>query len=244
MKDFSPTPLDNYFNYFTEIEECFRRCRGTPTLLSTLDWALIESWKEAGIPLEAALTGIDRAFQKFAKRPQRFRRINGLAYCVQAVLQAAEELNTAQVESGACDAHHPPEKAPFAREEILAYLNQSAEGLEKASSDCRAREEQVLAEDLNEVTKAIREIALRNEFGTDLEDLEQRLSALEVKLTAALTRAASIDLLTEVKKEVDRGLASYRQKMTAPQIESLERQFLKKRLYEHYDLPRLSLFYL
>jgi len=236
--------LENYFNYFTEIEECFRRCRGTPTLLSTLDWALIESWKEAGIPLEAALTGIERAFQKFAKRPQRFRRINGLTYCVQAVLQAAEEVNAAQVESGARSSHHVSEKAPFAPEEINAYLNQSAVAIGKASSDCLTRKEQVLAGDLAEVAKAIHEIAGRNEMGADLEDLEQRLSALEEKLTAALTRAASTDLLTEVRKEVDRGLASYRQKMTAPQIESLERQFLKKRLYEHYGVPRLSLFYL
>lgn len=236
--------MDNYFNYFTEIEECFRRCRGTPTLLSTLDWALIESWKEAGIPLEAALTGIERAFQKFSKRPQRFRRINGLAYCVQAVFQAAEELNTAQVESGARVSHRPPEKAPFAAAEILVYLNQSAEALEKASAVCRSKHEQVLAEDINGVAKATREIALGSEFAADLEDLEQRLSALEEKLTAALTRATSTGLLTEVRREVDRGLVSYRGKMTAPQIESLERQFLKKRLFEHYGVPRLSLFYL
>ena len=51
--------MENYFNYFTEIEECFRRCRGTPTLLSTLDWALIESWKESDFPLSAVLTGAD-----------------------------------------------------------------------------------------------------------------------------------------------------------------------------------------
>lgn len=236
--------LENYFNYFTEIEECFRRCRGTPNLLSTLDWALIESWKEAGIPLEAVLTGIERAFQKFSKRPQRFRKINGLAYCSQAVLQAAEELNTARVESGVRASHHPPENAPFAPEEILAYLNQCAGAIEKASGNCRVKKEQVLAEDLGEVAKSIREIATRGEFAADLEDLEQRLSALEEKLTAALTRAASTELLTDARREVDRGLASYRQKMTAPQIESLGRQFLKKRLYEHYAVPRLSLFYM
>jgi len=236
--------LENYFNYFTEIEERFRQCRGTPTLLSTLDWALIESWKEAGIPLEAVLTGIDRAFEKFAKRPQRFRKINGLAYCSQSVLQAAAELSTAQVESGARAAHHPPEEPPFAPEEIVAYLDQCAVQVGKASANCRAKEEQVLAEDLNEVARAIREIASRDDMAAGPEDLEQRLSALEEKLTAALTRAASTDLLTEARKEVDRGLVSYRQKMTAPQIESLGRQFLKKRLYEHYAVPRLSLFYM
>ena len=33
-------------------------------MLSTLDWALIETWREAGIPLEAVLRGIDSAFDK------------------------------------------------------------------------------------------------------------------------------------------------------------------------------------
>jgi hypothetical protein len=236
--------LDNYFNYFTEIEECFRRCRGTPTLLSSLDWALIESWKEAGIPLEVALTGIERAFEKFSRRPQRFRRINGLGYCVQAVLQAAEEASAAQVESGARPSQRTPEKAPFAPAEILAYLNQCAEALGKASAACHSKQEEVLADDLNDVAKTIRDIASERAFDADLKDLEQRLTALEEKMTAALTRAAAADFLTEARKEVDRGLVSYRQKMTAPQIESLERQFLKKRLYEHYAVPRLSLFYL
>jgi hypothetical protein len=236
--------LENYFNYFTEIEERFRQCRGTPTLLSTLDWALIESWKEAGIPLEAVLTGIDRAFEKFSQRPQRFRKINGLAYCSQAVLQAAGELSTAQVESGARSAHHPPEEPPFAPEEILAYLHQCAGKVESASAKCREEKEFVLAEDLSGVARAIGEIASCDDVAADPEDLEQRLSALEEKLTATLTRAASTDLLTAVRKEVDRGLVSYRQKMTAPQIESLGRQFLKKRLYEHYAVPRLSLFYM
>ena len=44
--------LENYFNYFTEIEERYQRRRGAGLLLSTLDWALIETWKDAGIPLE------------------------------------------------------------------------------------------------------------------------------------------------------------------------------------------------
>src|SRR5438105_2688257 len=73
----------NYFNYFTEIEEHFQRRRGTTLLLSTLDWALIETWKDAGIPLEAVLRGIDIAFEKFQKRPSVFKKVNSLAYCSQ-----------------------------------------------------------------------------------------------------------------------------------------------------------------
>src|SRR5947208_10347907 len=84
--------VENYFNYFTEIEEHFQRRRGTALLLSTLDWVLIETWKDAGIPLEAVLRGIDVAFEKFERRPQTFRKVNSLAYCAQAVMQEAEQM--------------------------------------------------------------------------------------------------------------------------------------------------------
>ena len=236
--------MENYFNYFTEIEECFRRCRGTPTLLSTIDWALIESWKEAGIPLEAILIGIERAFQKFSKRPNRFRKINGLAYCSREILEAAEQLNAALVESGALVSGRPPAEAPFADGEVGDFLSRNAEALEIASASCHKNGQKVLTEDLKAGAVSINEILSRRQWAVDLEELEQQLSALEDKLTAALTRATPVELLADIRREVDRGLASYRQKMTGPQIESLQRQFIKKRLFEHYAVPRLSLFYL
>jgi len=89
--------LHNYFNYFTEIEEHFQRRRGTILLLSTLDWALIETWKEAGIPLEAVLRGIDVAFDNYDRKPSKTRKVNSLAFCSQEVLAAAEEMKEAAV---------------------------------------------------------------------------------------------------------------------------------------------------
>jgi hypothetical protein len=81
---------ENYFNYFTEIEEHFQRARGTSLfLLSPLDWALIETWKTAGIPLEAILRGIDAAFEKWRKRPPR-ARIHKLANGSPAVAKDAK----------------------------------------------------------------------------------------------------------------------------------------------------------
>src|SRR5690348_16786700 len=91
------TAVRNYFNYFTEIEERFQRRRGGILLLSTLDWALIETWKDAGIPLAAVLRGIDAAFEKYEKRPTKSRKVNSLAYCAQEVLTAAEEMREAAV---------------------------------------------------------------------------------------------------------------------------------------------------
>jgi len=236
--------VENYFNYFTEIEECYRRCRNTPTLLSTLDWALIESWKEAGIPLEAILVGIERAFEKFRARPRKIQRVNSLAYCSQQVLNAAQEMGAAASgasQSGTRQAQEREAVAPFAAEEILNYLNRNATALEEAARQAREGGQPVLAEDLTAASATTRG---SGDAAPDLEELERRMTALEEKVTASLTRASAVDLLTQFRREVESGLAPYRRKMTGAQIESLERQFLKKRLFEHYRVPRLSLFYL
>jgi hypothetical protein len=241
--------VENYFNYFTEIEECYRRCRSTPTLLSTLDWALIESWKEAGIPLEAALLGIERAFEKFRARPRRIQRINSLAYCSQLVLSAAQEIGamaSGEDQGRARQAQQREAAAPFAAEEIVNFLNRNATALEQAARQAQEGGQPVLAEDLSAASAALRETATGavSKAAPDLEELERHMTVLEEKLTASLTRASAVDLLAQFRREVESGLAPYRRKMTVAQIESLERQFLKKRLFEHYHVPRLSLFYL
>jgi len=261
--------LENYFNYFTEIEECFRKCRGTATLLSPLDWALIESWKEASIPLQAVLTGVERAFEKFARRPRPFQKINSLAYCTQTVMQAVEDLKTAQLEGGdVARASGKADGAPFSTEEVEAYLSRNAEILEEASRYWLEKGQEAVAHDLEEAAAALRRLAERDSSlryrsaqndmaggsapdGGDagvveslsLQDLENHLSALEDKLTASVTRAAPVELLAQIRQEAERGLVRCRQEMTAAQLESVERQFQKKRLYEHYGIPRLSLFY-
>jgi uncharacterized protein with gpF-like domain len=237
--------LENYFNYFTEIEECFRRCRGTPHLLSTLDWALIESWKEAGFPLEAVLAGIERSFDKFQKRPQRFRKVNSLAYCSQEVLRAAEEARTAMAE-GEARSEEAPAPPPFQPNEVRQFLEKNAHALKRAAGAATEKGQQVLGEDLKSSARALEKAATRGdqELVSDLEEIENHLAVTEEKLAAALLRAAPEELLVEFRREVEHALASHRRKMSAPQIESLQRQFLKKRLFEHYGVPRLSLFYL
>ena len=89
--------MHNYFNYFTEIERFYQSRRETFTLLSTLDWVLIEGWKEQGLPLETVLKGIDRAFS----RAKTKRKINSLAYCVKAVEEVSEEQKGLAIDSAA-----------------------------------------------------------------------------------------------------------------------------------------------
>ena len=117
--------MENYFNYFTEIEERYLQRRGGGLLLSTLDWALLETWKDAGIPLEAVLRGIDDAFDRYDQRPTKTKRINSLAYCSQAVLGAAEDMKEAAVGAGIQAKSQAGEG--FEPEVVANYLRRNAE---------------------------------------------------------------------------------------------------------------------
>lgn len=234
--------MENYFNYFTEIEECFQRARGTPALLSTLDWALIESWKESGIPVEAVLVGIERAFEKYHKRPRRFQKINSLAYCSQEVLRAADE--TRRSEEGGAQRRMSQAAAVFEKDDISSFLLRNGQVLQEASNLNANGGQGVLANDFRECANSLVAIAAETDLYADPEGLERKLTALEDKLTASLTRASSFELLAGFRSEIDRAMVPYRRNLGVGEIESLERQFIKKRLFEHYNIPRLSLFYM
>jgi hypothetical protein len=231
----------NYFNYFTEIEDRFQQRRGSLLLLSTLDWALIETWREAGIPLEAALRGIDAAFDKYEARQKRgrMRRINGLAWCAQAVMDAAVELNEAAAGSAATAT--APSESGFEHERIATHLESAATALESATvapEPCAAT-----AVRLRELATEVR-AATQTNAHVDLEALERSLTVLEEKLFAALTAATHEELLVGLKEHAARELAPYRSRMGAVQLRQVERQFVQKQLLVHYNLPRLSLFYM
>jgi hypothetical protein len=225
----------NYFNYFTEIEEHFQRRRGTGLLLSTLDWALIETWKDACIPLEAVLRGIDAAFERWERRPSRTRKVNSLAYCSQEVLAAMEKMKEAGV--GAARETAPNAAAGLERERIAAYLQANAERLSQVDVPVK------LEDAIQETARSLREAA-GQEGNANLEELERRLTVLEEKLFAAMLTATPEEEVLKVRSEADRELVPYRAKMSAAQIEQLHKQFLQKRLLEIYGLPRLSLFYM
>ena len=228
--------VENYFNYFTEIEEHFQRRRGTLTILSSLDWVLMEIWKDAGIPLEAVLRGIDAAFDKWERRPRRTRKINGLAYCAQEVLATAEEMQEAAVGAAAAVKRDPGLEASA----VADFLRHNAEALEHASLP---ESVQAVAHD---TAASLRSVADSFAAGNPppMEDLERRLTVMEEKLFAALLAATPEAALLAVRTEADRDLAPYRSRMTAVQIEQLQKQYVQKRLLEHHHLPRLSLFYM
>ena len=241
--------MDNYFNYFTEIEEHYLRRRGTHLLLSTLDWALIETWKNAGIPLEAVLRGVDEAFDKYDSRPSKSKKVNSLAYCSQAVLTAAEDMEdmkeAAAGGSGASSEDKSDRPPAFEVAQIAAFLRENAGKLEKAKLP--ERPGFATATLAREQAGSLREMAAEIERQGKLprlEDVERRLTVLEEKLFAILMAATPDDELVKARAEADRDIAPYRSKMTAAQVEQLHKQYVRKRLLEQNGVPRLSLFYM
>jgi hypothetical protein len=216
----------NYFNYFTEIEEHFQRARGTGLfLLSPLDWALNESWKNSEVPLEAVMRGIDAAFEKWRSRKVKTQMVNSLAFCSQAVLTEA------QIMAGTVRPRARKETAPpFPLDDLRAYLERNAAALPAG---------------YEEIAAALNRLAAEVESHySDLEALEQRLTALEDKMIATARTRQSEDEMFQSRAELDRQLRPYRGKMTADQLAMLEKQYLERHLLEKAGLPRLSLFYM
>jgi hypothetical protein len=235
--------MQNYFNYFTEIEERFQQRRGSLLMLSTLDWALIETWREAGVPLEAVLRGIDTAFDRYDAKALRssgkVRKVNGLAWCAQSVMESVEQAMEASIGMAPSAANGAPESG-FEADRVSRYLEQNA-GIIAATTlhppaDAMA----------TEIAGRLRALAtgLRADPAHSLEELDRTLNVLEEKMFAILVTSAPEDQLVALREQAARELAPYRGKMQAVQIKQVQQQFLQKRLLEAHKLPRLSLFYM
>ena len=225
--------MHNYFNYFTEIEERFQQRRGSLLMLSTLDWALIESWREAGVPLAVVLRGIDDAFDKHdaqkLRAKGRSRKVNGLAWAAQSVMQAAE--TAVDAGTGLRPVNEKEEReSGFEAERVRAYLEQNAATIEATGL------EPAIAHRLRELAE---HASLAN-----LEELDRTLTVLEEKMFAELLVSAPEEELVALREQAARELAAYRGKMQAVQIRQVQQQFLQKRLLDARGLPRLSLFYM
>lgn len=233
----------NYFNYFTEIEEYFWKKRGAHLLVSPLDWAIMETWQRAGVPLEAVLKGIDRAFESYGRsRRGAGKPLKSLAYCTDAVLQVAEE--GLEAAAGSAPKNGREAKEAFPREELKAYLARNADQVATAAKRNGGEHPEMIAR-LGEIAESVRACStlVDSPGKLDLEDLERRLAVLDDKLSALLTTHATEELMLRVRREVDGQLSAYRRKMKAEQLALVEKKYIQKRLLEEFGLPRLSLYY-
>ncbi len=255
--DEPPRPADdlvvNYFNYFTEIEEHFARRRGKHLMLSTLDWAMIECWKDMGIPLHVVLRAVDRVFDAHAARP-RGRLINSILYCQQEVMACFEEYRHARIgareESEGASREDPggspPSAAPFSPAMVADYLERGQEALRRVALTHPEPEFAPLREAIERVIARLDAVLedVRATPELDFETLERELGRLEKILLDALLACVPEDHVREIRREGERQLKEYKKRMAKELYEQTLENYVTKRVREDYGVPRLSLFYL
>lgn len=245
----------NYFNYFTEVEDEFVRRRGKPLLISPMDWALVESWQNAGIPLLIVLRAINKSFDAYDSRAHRFRKINSILYCQQEVEATFAEYRLALTGG---DAEAKPEgdvsrkagrkaKAEaFPREALLDFLTRCAGELRKARELAETSRLAELSSTLTRSLARLDSIAADLAASTriDAEGLERDLDSIERMILESAMRAGGETELESIRAEAKAQLRSYKKKMDKEFYEQTVHNFIARRLRELNQIPRLSLFYM
>ncbi|HJQ32900.1 MAG TPA: hypothetical protein VJ866_12000 [Pyrinomonadaceae bacterium] len=258
----------NYFNYFTEVEDAFIRRRGRHLLLSPLDWALIESWKEMGVPLHVALRGIEKAFDSYESKPRK-RSVKTLMYCQEEVeAQYAEWLESQTgaradasganaegggsneggagvVDKGGAEGADAGASLPFPREVIAAHLSDCRAELRRAAEK-RSAGAEALKEALARAAARLEELASDFERSArpNAELLESSLTDLEGLIDRALRSSLPEDEVSAARASAEEQLRPYRARMERATYEQTLDNLLAKALRERAGVPRLSLFYL
>jgi hypothetical protein len=250
----------NYYSYFTEIEDEFVKRRGSHMLISPLDWLLIETWKQRGVPLHVVLRGINASFDAASKRVRRGRKVNSLFYCQQEVEamfhehcearvgsngQARSENGAAANGSGMAESAATDQSAaPFSREAIQVYLEERRDALRQLSA-ARA-DDQPLAEIFARAAERLDQVIadLRAVTAVAFEQLEADLTLIEELLLEGLRQSAGPEMLARLQREGHEQLRSYRRGMEPEVYQQTLANYVARQLREQYQVPRLSLFYL
>jgi len=234
----------NYFNYFTEIEDTFVRRRGKHLFLSPMDWALMETWKQQGIPLHIVLRGIEKSFDSFESRPRK-RTVKSLLYCQEEVEAQYAEWNDARVGASSANDQLATDKTPFSLEAISEHLQRSRDSLLETAASRLAKQEDDLSEAMTRAAMLLNDIEQDLAAGATLDTrkLEDSLGGLERLLNNAMFAVASTEELEAQKTAVKDQLKPYRNQMEMPVYNQTFNNLLLKRLREQFAVPRLSLFY-
>jgi hypothetical protein len=243
----------NYFNYFTEVEEEFVRRRGKQLLISPMDWALVESWKDAGVPLHIVLRAINESFDSYDARAQKHRKVNSIFYCQQAVEGSFAEYRLAQVGGGseiktteATSEAPDGDQSAFPKEVILEFLARCEDELRligtRAEEGARPEIGNAVARARARLTEIISEIV--GSARVNAESLERDLDAIDRMILEAAARECGEEELKKIRIEAQSQLRSYRKKMDKAIYEQTVQNFVSRRLREINNIPRMSLFYL
>ena len=224
--------MDNYFNYFTEVEEYFVRKRGKNLLVSPMDWGLIELWRDSGIPLHIVLRGIERSFESAQSRQRRSP--NTLSYCHPAILEAFDEYNQAMIGTSpeSREQETASEEDPSQVEAVLKFLQELESALKAHPHEDSQRSSE-------------RVTALRSEVSStqsiDYRELDRDLAQIGVALSESLHKEMGSEKVKELRAEIKKEMKIYRKRLSKEMYQRLEKNYLDRKILSLHGLPEFSL---
>lgn len=224
----------NYYNYFTEIEEAFVRRRGRNLLLSPLDWALIESWQDRGIPLHIVLRAIESVFDTMDKNPGRVRTVKSISYCREEIEAQYAEWITSRAGSSS-ETEGEEVSTGHTKASVTEHVGDVIAALAENKNP-------VLKEDLTRAVARLEE--LKQGITADIEAAENGLTDIEKFIDQALLTRTDNAHLSKLKAEIEAQIGSYRASMGEESYNHTAELMLIKKLRESEEIPPLSLFYL
>ncbi len=240
----------NYYNYFTEIEEHFVKRRGKSLLISPMDWGLIATWRDAGVPLHVALRGIDIAMDGFYARQHRgMSKVNSLCYCHDSVMtEYASHLESHVGESseetpGAASGQEMPPKQNdgFKLAEVLEYI--SARINEIKSLVAKQYPEEI-PEGMQRVIARLEEVLGNLQSGSrfDSEALERDFALIDQLLAEELQRCVPAEQVDEWEKEAKKELKVYKKRLPKETYEKIHGNFMRDKIHRKFGIGEMSLF--
>lgn len=243
------TAFMNYYNYFTEIEEHFVKRRGKHLLVSPLDWGLIAAWRDAGVPLQVAIRGIDIAMDGFFSRQRRgSSKINSLCYCHDSVMEEFARHRESRIGESrdrdglpefesSLDAQDESEVAEAAR--YLSAIIHEIKNLSAKQSLSAAA-----LEGVRRVQARLEEMLQSLQAGdqTGLEALERDLGIVDEILVEALLSGISEEQTAEWDKEARAELKVYRKKLPKELYAKIYGNFMRSKVHGNFDIREFSLF--
>jgi hypothetical protein len=225
---------------FITIEEHFSQKREVPTLLSPLDWQLIEQWKKMGIPLKVIINGIDRSFEKFKRSKKKDMTINSLSYCNQEVLAAWEEYKELTIGKGQ-ENLSSKKASQLWRNKTEKKLVNLSKSLNKSALQAAKEGKKALEKKLKgaaeEICLFIQQ--LDNE-DYDIQYYYSKLSYLDDEISKALLSAFSKEEIEKVKSIAVQELQKYKDRIEHDIYKQIIDNFIKQFLQQKYGIPRIN----
>ncbi|MBN2242145.1 MAG: hypothetical protein JW793_05605 [Acidobacteria bacterium] len=241
----------NYYNYFTEIEEHFVKRRGKHLLVSPMDWGLMAAWRDAGVPLQVAIRGIDIAMDGFFSRQRRgSAKINSLCYCHDSVMEEFARHRESRVgethtvsRAGSGDKEASPDSRN--EDEISEAVEYLSAIIDEITAVSAKRDLSGFAiEGLERTRERLEEElqALETCARADLEALERDLGIADGILVEALRSAVPAAQAAEWEKEAKTELKVYRKKLPKELYGKIYDTFMRSRIHREFQIREFSLF--